>query len=187
MLRKKFEIGSNAKVILTIANFRAEKDYPTLLRAAAVVIEVLPSVRFLAVGGGPLEVGIRRCHQSLGLGDRFVFLGPIRDAAKLLPLADVFALSSIIEGYPVSVMEAHCAGLPVVATAVGGMTEAVANGVDGLLVPPSSPTELAGALVAILEDDTLRDRMARASAARGKRYNSRAAASQLAVIYEELL
>ena len=92
-------------------------------------------VQLVLVGSGPLERALRDDARSLGLSDRVVFAGSRDDVAELLPAFDVFALSSQNEGLPISLLEAMAAGVPCVATSVGGVPEVIHNGNEGLLVP----------------------------------------------------
>ena len=143
--RAELGIGPDEIVAGTVANFRAQKDYPNLLAAAVILRDRGVPVRVLAVGQGPLEAEIRAEHHRLGLGDRVVLLGERADAVRVMSACDLFVLASSNEGLPVAVMEALALGLPVVGTAVGGMTEAV-DASDGVLVPPRDPRALAHAI-----------------------------------------
>ena len=112
-MRAELGLEPNEIVIGTVANYRAQKDYPTLLAAAADVIGRGLAVRFVAVGQGPLHDEIHPRHQELGLGDRFLLLGQRPDAIRVLAACDVFCLASKWEGLPVALMEALVLGLPV--------------------------------------------------------------------------
>ena len=182
--RRDLGIGAGEVVILTVANLRLDKDYPTLLEAASLVDD--PRVRFLAVGQGPLEATIRERHRDLGLGDRFRLLGYRDDVPRLLAAADVFAMSSVVEGYPVALMEAMAMGLPVVATAVGGVPAAVRHGQDGLLVPARDPSALAAAVQQLADDPERRARLAASAAERGTDYSITRSAARLRDLYAGL-
>ena len=118
-MRAELGLEPNEIVIGTVANYRAQKDYPTLLAAAADVIGRGLAVRFVAVGQGPLHDEIHARHEELGLGYRFLLLGQRPDAVRVLAACDVFCLASKWEGLPVALMEALVLGLPVVATRGG--------------------------------------------------------------------
>jgi glycosyltransferase involved in cell wall biosynthesis len=169
-----------------VANLRVQKAYPDLLEAAREVIERRPDVRFVAVGQGPLEAEIRAMHARLGLGDRLLLLGHRPDAVRVMGACDVFVLASHWEGLGVAVMEALALGLPVVATAVGGVPEVVEHGREGLLVPPGHPGELAAALLAVVSDDRLRREMSAAAARRGAALSIDAAVRRTEAVYYEL-
>jgi glycosyltransferase involved in cell wall biosynthesis len=179
-------IGADEVVVGTIANFRAQKDYPNLLVAARVLLDRGWPGRIVAVGQGPLEAEMRALHAQLGLGDRVLLLGQRDDAVRVLAACDVFTMASDNEGLPVALMEALALGLPVAATAVGGIPEAVTDGVEGLLVPPSEPEALAHAIATITGDSELRARMAAAAAIAGERFDIQVAATRIEQIYREL-
>ncbi|MGI8573286.1 MAG: glycosyltransferase family 4 protein [Solirubrobacteraceae bacterium] len=149
--------------VISVGRFRAPKDFITLARALAH----LPSGSFATslVGDGPERGAIEAEIDRLGLAERVRVLGERPDVPRLLAGADVFVCSSRSEGMPVSILEAMAVGLPVVASAVGGVPELVLDGHTGLLVPPGEVAPLAAALGRVLADRDLRKRMG--SAARG--------------------
>jgi glycosyltransferase involved in cell wall biosynthesis len=153
-------------LLLAVGRLRPPKDFDTLLRALAL----LPSDAFEAaiVGDGPQREELAALLAQLGLEDRVRLEGERRDVPALLAEADAFVLSSRSEGLPVSVLEAMAAGLPVVATAVGGVGEAVVDGETGLLVRPADPEALAAALASIVADASLRRRLGAAGRARAE-------------------
>jgi glycosyltransferase involved in cell wall biosynthesis len=174
------ELGVKAGEVLigTVAHYRRQKAYPVLLRAA------LP-VRFVAVGHGPQEAEIRALHRQLGLGDRFLLTGFRRDATRILAACDIFVLASDNEGLPVALMEALALGIPVVATAVGGVPECVEDGVEGVLVRPGRPRRLAAALARLAADGQTRARMSLAAAQLGRGFSIERTARRLEAIYRE--
>jgi glycosyltransferase involved in cell wall biosynthesis len=185
-VRAELGLDPKALVVGTVANLRVQKAYPDLLEAAVEVVAQLPEVRFVAVGQGPLEVEIRAQHARLGLGDRFLLLGHRPDAIRVMAACDVFVLASLYEGLGVAVMEALALGLPVVATAVGGVPEVVEHGREGLLVRPGRPRELAAALVTLLKDPDTRQRMAEAAAQRGMQLSIDTAVQRTEAVYHAL-
>lgn len=181
-VRAELRVGDEHVLVVTVANFRRDKDYPTLLRAAAALADT-PMARFVSVGQGPLADEVRRLHDELGLGDRVRFLGYRPDATSITAAADIFCLSSRHEGYPIAVMEALALGVPVVATAVGGVAVAIRDGQEGRLVPPGDPAALAEALRSVAVDPGLRKKMARAARLRSEDFSIDRAAVRLAEIY----
>ena len=151
-------------VIVTVGRLAAPKDPLTLLRALAVVA---PS-RFTAliVGEGPARPEVEAEIRALGLAHAVELAGERRDVPALLASGDVFVLSSRSEGAPISILEAMAAGLPVVASDVGGVGELVVDGETGLLVPPADPARLADALERLLGDSALRRRLGAAGRTR---------------------
>jgi glycosyltransferase involved in cell wall biosynthesis len=185
-VRAELGLDGGELVVGTVGNLRVQKAYPDLLAAAREVVDRLPDIRFVAVGQGPLEAEIRAIHERLGLGDRFLLVGYRADAVRVMAACDVFVLASLYEGLGVAIMEALALGLPVVATAVGGVREVVEHGREGLLVPPGRPRELAAALVTLLTDDERRQRMAEAAAQRGALLSIDPAVRRTEAMYHEL-
>jgi len=185
-LRAELGVSPDEVLVGTIANFRSQKGYPDLLEAARRVLAAAASARFVAVGQGARETEIRRLHASFGFDDRFRLLGYREDAASVLAACDVFVLASLYEGLPLALMEALALGLPVVATAVGGVPEWVSHGVEGLLVPPARPDLLADALINVVDDPKLRRRLADGAALRGEQLDIRIAARRIEGIYREV-
>jgi L-malate glycosyltransferase len=128
------------------------KNYPGLLHAAARLAPQFPQIEFLLVGDGPLRPGLERMAQSLGLDRQIRFLGERQDVRAILSSIDVSVLPSFSESLSNSVLESMAAGLPVVATSVGGNTELVRDGETGFLVPPNDEICLAGALARLLRE-----------------------------------
>lgn len=185
-VRVELGIPADAVVGLTVANFRREKDYPNLMQAARIALDAEPRLVLLAVGQGPLRDEVHALHEQLGLGDRFRLLGYREDVPKLLGAADFFLLGSAHEGLPVAVMEALAAGVPVVATAVGGIPDAIESGVHGVVVPPHDPRALAEAILQVARDDTRRRAMGLAARDRSEIFDIRTAVEVEEAAYREL-
>jgi glycosyltransferase involved in cell wall biosynthesis len=122
----------------------------------------VPHARLVIVGEGPEEPAIRAEAERLQLGPRVRFLGLRNDVPRLLAAADVFLLTSINEGIPLTVIEAMASGLPVVSTAVGGVGEVVLDGRTGLLAPAADAPALAGHLARLALDFGLRQQLGQA-------------------------
>lgn len=135
------------------------KDVATLLDAFAAAHARMPSARLVVAGDGPLRAALGEQVAALGLGHAVRFAGWRTDLAALYATFDAVALSSRNEGTPVAIIEAMAAGRPVVATAVGGVPDVVADGETGILVPPSNADRLADALVALAESGDVRRRL----------------------------
>jgi glycosyltransferase involved in cell wall biosynthesis len=186
VVRKELGVGGEP-LVGTVANLRANKDWPNLLHAARRMLDDGSPARFVGVGQGPLESEVRELHDELQLGDRFLLLGHREDAVRVMSACDVFVLASVVEGLPVAVMEAMALGLPIVATEVGGLPEMVTAGVEGLLVPPRDSGALAAAIACVLEDDNLRSRMAEAASTRANDYDITNAVRRIEAIYRGVL
>jgi glycosyltransferase involved in cell wall biosynthesis len=186
-VRAEVGVAPDDLLVGTVANYTVHKAYPDLLHAARRVIDSGAAVRFLALGQGPLEREIRELHASLGLGADFLLLGRRPDAVRVLAGCDVFVLASRREGFPVALMEALGLGLPVVATTVGGVPEAVTSGCEGWLVPPARADLLADAILRLVGDDQTRRRMAQSALAAGARYDMVPSARRIESLYRELV
>ncbi|WP_268234453.1 glycosyltransferase [Egicoccus halophilus] len=158
--RTRLGFADNDLLIGCVANFTPKKDHAGLLEAFAQVHVELPRTRLLLVGTGPLEVGLRSRVTDLGLSAAVRFLGRRDDALDLLPALDVFVLGSRFEGLPIALIEAMAAEVACVATRVGGVPEAVRDGVTGRLVVARRPAALAGVLLELLHDEQQRHRLA---------------------------
>ena len=144
--------------VAMVARMAAPKDHATLLRAAAGLSKDEPWTLELA-GGGPREDALREMAENLGIPGRVTFRGFQRDVAGILAGAQVLALSSASEAFPYVILEAMRAGLPVVASKVGGIPEAVVHGETGLLFPAGDAEALRACLSLLLGNPRLRREM----------------------------
>jgi glycosyltransferase involved in cell wall biosynthesis len=186
-VRAELGVADDELIALTVANMRSEKGYDVLLEAAGLVVAAGSPVRFVSVGRGPLESELAAAADAAGIAGSILFLGTRTDTARLMAGADIFVLPSHQEGLPVALMEAMSAGLPVVATVVGGVPDVVTDDAEGLLVPAGRADLLAEAVSRLARDGTLRARLARASLARSALFDVRNAAQSIESVYAELL
>jgi glycosyltransferase involved in cell wall biosynthesis len=152
--------------VITVTRLRAPKDAATLVRAAAQVGDELD--RMLVVGDGPERPQIERLARGLQVDDKIMLLGDRDDVPELLARSSVFVLATLSEAMPMAVLEAMAAGLPTVASDVGGIPELIVDGESGLRVPPGDDAALADALRLLLRDEDLRTRMGRAARDRAR-------------------
>ncbi len=138
-------------VWLAVGRFEIAKDYPNMLRGFARVRERFPQAVLLLVGRGSLQSETERLAQSLGLGGGVRFLGVRADVAQVMSAADGYVMSSAWEGMPMVLLEAGAAGLPIVATRVGGNHEVVRDGESGFVVPPRDHEALGRAMLQLME------------------------------------
>jgi glycosyltransferase involved in cell wall biosynthesis len=157
---------SGGPVIGCTARLHRKNDHASLLRAFARIAPARADARLLLVGRGPEEGRLRVLAERLGLSARIRFAGEHADVAPFLGEMDLYVQPSVAEGMPNSILEAMAAGLPVVATAVGGTPEVVVDGETGLLVPPADPEALAAAMERCLEDPRITATFGRAGRAR---------------------
>jgi glycosyltransferase involved in cell wall biosynthesis len=144
------------RVIGNVARLVGQKDHGALISAAPAILERFPDARFVVVGDGVLRSEL----EELATGLPFEFTGERADVPELLAGFDVFAFPSLFEGLCLAVIEAQAAGIPVVATPVGGIRETVVDGETGLLVPPHDPPALAAAISRLLDDPALASQLA---------------------------
>jgi glycosyltransferase involved in cell wall biosynthesis len=141
------------RIVGSAGRLSPEKGFGVLVEAAAIVARSDPGAGFIHFGDGPLREVISRRIGELGLEGRFILAGFRNDLDRFLPHWDLSVLPSFTEGLPTVVLESYAAGVPVVATAVGGTPEAVADGVDGYLVPPGDPIALARRILGVLKSE----------------------------------
>lgn len=185
-LRERVGAGPGDPLVVTFASLEAYKDHPTLLRTAALLFGRRPDVRWAVLGTGSRLQATRAAVAAKGLAGRLRYLGFVEEARSCLPQADLFVLTSRTEGLGTSVLEAMAARVPVVATAAGGIPEAVEDGHTGLLAPPGDARALAAAIERILEDPLLARRLAAAAAARVREFSLARTVDGTERVYREL-
>jgi glycosyltransferase involved in cell wall biosynthesis len=178
-------------LIAHIANLRTPKGHNILIEAAARVLGESPKAKFLLIGeegDGRIKSDIMARMKAHNIADRVILLGFRRDVFQILKHVDIFVLSSISEGLPVSVVEGMRSSLPVVATTVGGLPEVVKDGVSGYLVKPGDPDALAERLIALCKSPELRIRMGqKGSEIASEIFSLDTMISKYQALYEELM
>jgi glycosyltransferase involved in cell wall biosynthesis len=171
-VRAELGIPATAPVIGMVARVAPQKDYPTLVRAAADLTRTHPDVRFLIVGqysGIPQYAEhyamVRRLMEDLGVSRHFVFTDHRDDVDRMIAATDIGVLSTHQEGLPLVILEAMAQSKPFVATNVGGIPEIVRDHQTGLLVPHGDAPALARALRTVLDDPALAARLGQAGKA----------------------
>jgi glycosyltransferase involved in cell wall biosynthesis len=135
-----------------VARLQPEKGVANFLKATTRVASRFPEAHFIIAGDGPLRQELVVLAEDLGLRDRVHFLGFRSDASALMGSLDVLVVPSLTEGSPLVTLEAMAAGVPVVASAVGGIPDQVRHDKEGLLVPPGDTGAIGEAIVALLRD-----------------------------------
>ena len=192
-VRREWNIPPGASVVAVLARLLRVKGQEVFLRAAALMASRHPHVRFAVVGGNNVDRGyqeeLKRLTKRLGLEDRVLFTGFRVDVPDLLAALSVVVSPSLgLEGLSNSLLESMAAGVPVVATRVGGTPEIIDDGENGLLVPPGDPEALAAAITRLLQDKMTATRL-RESARRRvfSRYSLEQAVASTERLYDELL
>jgi glycosyltransferase involved in cell wall biosynthesis len=153
--RSELGVAEDTPLLCNVAALVGHKDQATLIAAMPAVLEAFPNALLLVAGEGALRSDLEAQIAALSLGEHIRLLGYRRDVPSLLRAADCFVLSSKEEGLGTSVLDAMACGVPVVATAAGGIPEMVEHEVTGLLSPVGSPERLAAHLVRLLKDPAL--------------------------------
>ncbi len=197
-VRAALDTPDDALVLLLAAHLSHRKGFDVALRALAELVGEGDAGGWSEAGGadhdgrhvvawiagdGPERPALEALADALGIADRVRFAGRRDDVPDLLAAADVFVMPSRSEGLGIAALEAMAAGLPVVASAVGGLGEAVVDGRTGLLVPPDDPAALAAALGRLVDDGALR---ARLGAAGPGRVDEGFRPEQMVAAYEDL-
>ena len=194
-LRQDLGLPAAAPVVALLARCVPGKGYDAFLRAAALVRQREPSARFLIVGNGPggdqaHEAAMRRLAEELGAQSVVVWGGWRNDTARIFALASVVvqASSTFPEGLSRVLLEAMAHGRPVVATSLPTTCEAIEHGETGLLAPPGDAHALAEAILTILNDRTLAERLGRQGCARvAQRFSPAAHAAAIMRMYDTVL
>jgi glycosyltransferase involved in cell wall biosynthesis len=182
-----FGWGPSDPFVIAVGRLVPEKNYGLLIRAIGILLPRFPSIRCLLVGDGVCRAELSALVGSVGLGGRVAFAGSRADIPDLLGAADVFVLSSLKEGLPVSLLEAMAAGKGIVATSVGGIPETIRDGESGLLVPSGDAEALANGIGTLLADRAFREKLGRAAGDEARRtYDLDAVTRRIERLYEEI-
>jgi glycosyltransferase involved in cell wall biosynthesis len=156
-------MGERSKVVAVLANMYSRvKGHACLISAARIVCTNEPKAFFLLIGDGVERPALEAQARDAGLENKVMFCGSRADIPELLACCDLSVLPSEAEGFPNAILETMSAGLPVVATAVGGSNEIIKDGKHGLLVPPGNPEALAAAILRVIRNPQLARTLARA-------------------------
>jgi glycosyltransferase involved in cell wall biosynthesis len=173
---------------VSLANLRWQKGHQFLVHAVRRVVDVHPGFKLILIGEGPERPSIEALVRELGLSANVVLAGARKCGADLLPAFHFCVLASVEESFPNALIESMAAAVPVVATRVGGIPELVRDRLDGFLVPSKEPGALADAMLELLSDPTLRDRMG--ASARGRAeicFTTESMVRQIQAVYVRLL
>ncbi len=187
-LRSSMGIPPEALVVGTVAVFRRQKRFDLWLQAAARIWEMRPEARFLLVGDGPERIAAEGMVRDLGLSEVVDFPGLQVEIGPFLEAMDVYMMASEHEGLPLALLEAMAARLPVVATAVGGIPEVIAEGHHGLLVAFADVEALGKAVGRLAEDPALRQKLGSNARKRvAEEFSIERMASEVTALYRGLL
>ena len=182
-VRRELGLSEDSIVAGFIGRLVNQKAPDVLLRAFAMAARRVPPSRLVIVGSGPLDESLRSLADTLGIGERILWLGE-RDGTSVLPAFDLFAIASRKEGLPYVVLEALAAGLPIMATASAGVELLVRHGGNGWIVPPDRPDVFGEALGDLLADPRRLAQFGRASRATASRFTTKEMVAQTIAAYE---
>lgn len=184
-LRAQLGASDVVGIVTMVGRLAPPKDFETLITAWEGLHA--PGWQLWIVGEGPQRSRLEELVRTKGLREQIVFLGERHDVPKILKASDIFVLTSRWEGMPLTIIEAMLAGLPVVATRVGGAPELIEENVTGILVPPKDPITLRRALSRLLSDGELRNRLGTMGQRRAlERFTVERMITQLKALYRAL-
>ena len=159
---KEFDLPSSSKLIGVIAQLIKRKGHIYLIKAIPEVLNFFPEARFIFFGKGYLEDELRRLCKIMEIENYVIFAGFRDDIGRILSCLDLLVHPAEMEGLGVSLLQASASGAPIVAADVGGIPEIVKDGINGFLVPPKNPGEIAKAIIKVLSNPALAKEMGRA-------------------------
>lgn len=157
-------LDKRAFTVVFVGRLAAVKSLETLIRAVSIAVKRLPTLEFWIVGDGPVRPALETLAAELGVMDNVRFWGQRLDTAQFFSAADVFAMSSVSEGLPMSLLQAMSIGVPAIVTDVGGMAEVVRLSGGGLLPPVGDSEAMAEAILTLAGDTELREEFSRRAA-----------------------
>jgi glycosyltransferase involved in cell wall biosynthesis len=161
--RTSLGLPADGPVVGIAARFAAQKGLHDLIAATPELVRRMPDITVVIGGSGPLEGKLRSQAAELGVADALVWPGHVPDMPSFLSALDVYVSPATTEAFGMALIEAAAAGIPTVATRVGGVPEAILDGVTGLLVAPNDPSALAQAVVGLLDDRKTAEKLAHAA------------------------
>lgn len=182
------ELGARPGDLLigTVTRLHDSKGNSYLVDAARMVLDRRPDARFILVGEGPLQPALEDQARALGLGDRFVFAGFVRDVARVVSAFDMSVFPSLWEGTPLTVFEALAMGRPIVATDADGLIDVLTHDRDALIVPKRDAAALAGGILSLMADPIERRRLGEAARVTALQFDIATFVSRMERLYDLL-
>jgi glycosyltransferase involved in cell wall biosynthesis len=170
-VRQELGVGPGDVLLGTVTRLHDSKGNEYLVEAARKVLDQRPNAKFFLVGEGPLRPALEEQARRLQLGDRFVFVGFVRDVARLLSGFDISVFPSLWEGTPLTVFETLAAGRPIVATDADGLLDVLTDGQDALIAPKRNAIALAAKIIHLIDHPEERARLAARGRVRSEEYD----------------
>ena len=185
-LREELGLSESHLLIGIIARLVTIKGHTYFFEAAKMILDQMKTARFIVVGDGELREEFKELVKKLKIEEATFFLGFRSDLDRVYAGLDLIVLSSLNEGLPTAIIEAMASAKPVVSTRVGGVVDLIEDGVNGLLVPPENPSQLASACLEILCDGERAKKMGREGRRRSSQFELSRLIKDIEVLYEEL-
>jgi len=185
-MKTELHIPPEDLVVGTVGRLTFVKGQIHLLEAAAKVLAVRPETTFVFLGNGELQPELRERAAEMGVADRVRFPGWRPDAAAVMSVFDVFALPSLNEGMGRVLVEAMALSKPIIASRIGGITDLVVHGKNGLLVPPRDANAIAEAILVLLDDEPRRKAMGSEGRRMAKGFSAEGMIEKINALYEQL-
>ena len=188
ILRKRYKLPKSVKIIANIAAIAPHKDYFTFIDTAELLLQSENNIKFFIIGAdGGEEKAIKNYIHQKNLKEYFIFTGFLKNIPEVLPDIDLLLVTSKEEGLGTSILDALACGIPVVATAAGGISEIIKHEKNGLLSPIKGTKELAGNVKKLLNDKVLIKQFREAGKITAHAFSKTRMASKTYEIYQEIL
>lgn len=185
-IRSRHGVPADARLVGAVTRFYPSKGMRDLIAALPTILETIPQTYLMLVGQGPEEPKLKELAEALGVRERVIFAGFRKDVVAYYRTFDVSAVPSLEEGFGNVAIEAMATGTPVVASNLGGLREIVQNEENGLLVPAQDPGTLARAIIRVLTEGELADRLRRNGRRRALDFSLDRFIDRLTRIYQEV-
>lgn len=188
VIRKELQIAEDIRTVIWVGNMNSWKGVQYLIEAINIVRYSSSKVRLILLGDGLEKRNLYAKTKDLNLVDFVIFAGAVSNNKVLeyMIASDIFALPSLTEGFPMVVLEAMGSGLPVVATNIKGMSEIIIDGINGFLVEPENPEQIANRILLLISDDELRQRVRKNNKEKAKQYSWDIVIEKLEEVYSSI-
>lgn len=184
--KSKFNLSGSDLVVGTVGSFNKHKDTATLIRAFSGMIKKWPNLKLLLIGRGELQPQLESLVKKLGIADRVIFAGSMKDIDTAMSIFNIFILPSRSEAFGLTILEAMRANIPVIASKVGGIPEIITHNYNGLLVDHGDPKKLASAIMKLLNDKKLQKKFISHYSETLKKFSAKSMVKQTEDLYHSL-